>query len=206
MDVEIWADLVCPWCYIGKRRFEAALARFEGAGDVRVTWRSYQLDPSAPATSDQAIDEVLAAKYGMTPGEAAAANERVTALAAAEGLAFHLDRARPANTFDAHRLVQLAARHGLQDEAEERLFAAYFTEGAALADHDTLVILAEGIGLAPDEVRTMLASDALAAEVRADQQVAAELGVRGVPFFVIDRRLAVSGAQPADTFLEAFRS
>lgn len=132
MHVEIWSDIVCPWCYIGKRRFEAALARFPHADEVRVTWRSFQLDPYAPRTFPGSLDEMLARKLGRTVAEARALNEHVTALASEEGLAYRLDRAKPGNTFDAHRALHLAASRGLGPEAKERMLRAYFTEGAEI--------------------------------------------------------------------------
>src|ERR1700694_4439353 len=129
MNVEIWSDVVCPWCYIGKRRFESALAEFAHRDAVKVTWRSYQLDPEAPRDSGKLVNEVLAQKYGVSLSQATAMNERVSGIAVQEGLEYHLEWAGYSNTFDAHRLIHLAATHGLQQEAEERFFHAYFTEG-----------------------------------------------------------------------------
>jgi predicted DsbA family dithiol-disulfide isomerase len=202
MKVDIWSDIACPWCYIGKRRIEKALAGFEHRDQVEVVWHSYQLDPDAPGISDQTVTEVLAQKYGRSLAQAAAMNERVSGIAAHDGLEYHLGKARYGNTFDAHRLIHLAATHHLQDAMEERLFRAYFTEGAALGDTETLVKLASEVGLDADEVRAVLASDAYANEVRADIQKARRLGIQGVPFFAIDEKYGVSGAQPSDVLKE----
>lgn len=203
VKVEIWSDVVCPWCYIGKRRFERALAAFEHRDEVEVRWRSFELDPRAPRAGDEDQVQRLARKYGMTRDEALAAQARVTGVAAEEGLAYRLDVARPANTFDAHRLLHLAAEHGVQGAAEERLFAAYFTEGRRIGDPDTLVALAGEAGLDVAAARNVLQGDAYADAVAGDEREAAELGISGVPFFVIDRRYGVSGAQPADLIRSA---
>jgi predicted DsbA family dithiol-disulfide isomerase len=205
MDVEIWSDVVCPWCYIGKRRFEHALAEFEHRDDVSVTWRSFQLDPNAPATSEGDPVERLAAKYGMSRATAEAAQARVTANAATEGLEFQLDRARSGNTFDAHRLIHYAHSVGKQDALKERLMAAYFVEGAAIGDHVVLSRLAAEVGLDETGVRAILDGDTFAGEVRHDELEARQLGITGVPFFVLDRAYGVSGAQPSDMILAALR-
>jgi predicted DsbA family dithiol-disulfide isomerase len=202
MNIEIWSDVACPWCYIGKRRFESALANFAHRDEVKVTWRSYQLDPGAPRDPGKMVNEVLAQKYGVSLSQATAMNERVSAIAAQEGLEYHLEQARYGNTFDAHRLIHLAATHGLQQEAEERLFHAYFTEGRTLGDGETLVQLVSELGIAADEARAILSSDAYAEEVRADEQRARAFGVGGVPFFAIDEKYGVSGAQPTELFAE----
>lgn len=201
MNVEIWSDIVCPWCYIGKRRFEAALARFSHRDEVAVTWRSFELDPDAPPRSSGTLDELLARKYGQTVEQAAAGHARLTALAAAEGLDYRFDRAQHGNTFNAHRLTHLAAAHDRQDAMEERLMRAYFTDGVAISDSDALVQLATEVGLDEDEARTALAGDAYAEAVRADEQRAAGFGIRGVPFVVVDETYGVSGAQAAEVFL-----
>jgi predicted DsbA family dithiol-disulfide isomerase len=198
MKVEIWSDVVCPWCYIGKRRFESALAEFEHADEVEITWRSFQLDPSAPHNSDMTVNEVLAGKYGMSVAQARAANDRVSDLAAQEGLEYHLEKAKYSNTFDAHRLIHLAAAHGKQGEMKERLMRGYFTEAATVGDIETLVQLATEVGIDAEEARGVLESDAYAEEVRTDEKRARMFGVRGVPFFAIDEKYGISGAQPAD--------
>ena len=211
MKVEIWSDVVCPWCYIGKRRFEAALARFAHRDEVVVEWRSFELDPGA--TSSAAAEgadasgyaDRLAAKYGTTRPEAQKMLDSMTAAAAAEGLDFRFDRAVAANTFEAHQLIHLAAAHGRQDEAKERLLRAYFTEGEAVGDREVLVRLAAELGLDAQETREALEQQRHAAQVRDDEAEATALGIRGVPFFVIDRTYGVSGAQPAEQLLEVLQ-
>jgi predicted DsbA family dithiol-disulfide isomerase len=205
LRVEIWSDVVCPWCYIGKRRFETALSGFEHQDEVDVVWRSFELNPHSAPQEEGGLAERLARKYGMTLEQAKAANARVTAAAAGEGLDFRLDIAKPGNTFDAHRLIHLAQEQGLQGAAEERLMAAYFTEGRPVGDPNTLVNLLTEIGVSPDDARQTLKGDAHAASVREDEREAVELGISGVPFFVLDRRYGVSGAQPPDLILQALR-
>jgi predicted DsbA family dithiol-disulfide isomerase len=201
LNVEIWSDVVCPWCYIGKRRFEAALAEFPH--EVKTTWRSFELDPGAPAAREHSATEHLAAKYGMSIEQAQASHAQMTELAAREGLDYHFDTARGGNSFDAHRLIHLAAAHDKQDEAKERLMRAYFTEGVAIGDREALVALAADIGLDADEARAVLDGDAYADAVREDEVLAQRIGIQGVPFFVLDRRLGVSGAQPAEVLVQA---
>jgi predicted DsbA family dithiol-disulfide isomerase len=191
MIVEIWSDIACPWCYVGKRRFEAALEGFEP--DVEVTWRSFELDPGAPASREESAAEHLAGKYGMPVEEARARQAQLAAMAAEDGLELHFDRVRAANTFDAHRLTHLAAEHGRQDAMVERLQRAHFTDGELLSDHETLARLAAEVGVPGAE--EMLASDRFAAEVRDDERLAQEVGITAVPTFVVDRRVAVAGAQ-----------
>jgi predicted DsbA family dithiol-disulfide isomerase len=205
VDVEIWSDIACPWCYIGKRRFEAALAQFEHRDDVRVTWRSFELDPEAPQerTGDRA--ERLARKYGMTIERAREAERQLTEVAAGEGLDFRFDIARSGSTFDGHRVVHLAGEHELGDAMKERLLRGYFTEGELVGDHETLIAAAAEVGLDEGEVRELLAGERYAAEVRDDERVAGELGISAVPTFVVDRKLGVSGAQPPDALLEMLR-
>jgi len=202
--VEIWSDVVCPWCYIGKRRFERALAAFEHRDEVEVRWRSFELDPHAPREGgDEEPAARLARKYGMTVEEARAAQDRVTGLAAEEGLAYRLDAARPANTFDAHRLLHLAADRGVQGAVKEGLMAAHFTAARPIGDPETLVAVAAEAGLDEAAAREVLAGDAYAEDVAADERDAAELGISGVPFFVLDRRYGISGAQPAELIHQA---
>jgi predicted DsbA family dithiol-disulfide isomerase len=203
MTVEIWSDVVCPWCYIGKRRFENALAQFEHRDEVEVRYRSFELDPSAPAQAEGAPAERLASKYGISVEQAEASNAQLTAMAAAEGLEYHLDRTRGGNTFDAHRLLQLAVDRGVQPEVKERLMRGYFTESEPVGDRETLVKLAADAGLDADEARAALQSDAYADAVREDETLAQRIGIQGVPFFVLGRRFGVSGAQPAELLLEA---
>lgn len=205
MVVEIWSDIACPWCYIGKRRFEQALGEFEHADDVQVIWRSFELDPSAPDELQGERAARLAAKYGMSVEQAREAERRMVDTAAAEGLDFRFDLARSGRTFDAHRVVHLAHEHGRGDEAKERLLRAYFTEGELMGDHDSLVRLAAEAGLDEGEVRSALAGDRYAAAVRDDERTAMELGITAVPTFVIDRAIGVSGAQPPAALLEFLR-
>jgi predicted DsbA family dithiol-disulfide isomerase len=202
MEIEIWSDIACPWCYIGKRRFEAALAEFEHRDDVRVTWRSFELDPAAPPEREGDRAERLAAKYGMTVERAREMERQMTETAAGEGLDFRFDIARSGATFDGHRVIHLAGERGLQDAMKERLLRAYFTEGELMSDHDSLVRLAAEVGLDPDEVRAMLGSDQFAAEVRDDERTAAQFGISAVPTFVVDRALGASGAHPPEAMLQ----
>lgn len=206
MKVEIWSDVVCPWCYVGKRRFETALAAFEHRGDVEVHWRSYELDPDAPAVREGDPVQRLADRYGMTRAQALAANARLTDMAAAEGLEFHLDTARGGNTFDAHRLLHLAADNGIQDTVKERFMLAYFTQSEPVGDHETLTRLAIDAGLDETDVKAVLTSDKYAADVVADEQQAAAYGISGVPFFVVGGRYGVSGAQSPDVLLQTMRT
>ena len=206
MLVEIWSDVVCPWCYIGKRRFEAALADFEHRDEVEVRWRSFELDPSASTDGDRDLRTHLSTKYRVDTDEAQAMIARITETAAGEGLGYHLDRARPTGTFDAHRLLQLAAEHGRQGALQERLLAAYCCEGRHLGDHDTLVELAAEVGLDAAAARSLLAGDAHAEAVRADEADGHRLGLTGVPFFAVDRSVGAAGAHPADDLLRLLRS
>ncbi|HYH89929.1 MAG TPA: DsbA family oxidoreductase [Solirubrobacteraceae bacterium] len=198
MHVEIWSDIACPWCYVGKRRFEAALAAFEHRDEVRVTWRSFELDPGAPREREGDRAEHLARKYGSSVEQARAMQDQMTATAAAEGLAFRFDLSRSGNTLDAHRLVHLAAAHGLQDAMKERLLRAYLGEGELMTDHAALERLAVEVGLDADEVRDALASGRFEDEVREDERTASALGITAVPCFVVDRSIAVAGAQPPE--------
>ncbi len=200
--VEVWSDLVCPWCYLGKRRLERALEQFAERDRVDVVWRSFELEPDAPATPEPRA-EALARRYGMTADEAAQRDAHMAALAAETGLDYRPDLVLLGNTFDAHRVLHAAAAAGLQAQVKERLLRAYFTEGRALTDRDTLVELAGEAGLDRDGARAALADGAHAAEVRAEEREAAQLGITGVPFFVLGRRYAVSGAQPPELLLEA---
>jgi predicted DsbA family dithiol-disulfide isomerase len=205
VEVEIWSDIVCPWCYIGKRRFEAARAGFEHSDDVHVTWRSFELDPSAPRTREVDGATHLAQKYGTSREQALAMQARMTANAATEGLEFRFDIARAGNTFDAHRILKLAAAHAAQDQVKERLMSAYLTEGEPIGDPDALQRLAVGAGLPADEVADLLASDRYGEDVRSDEATATALGITAVPFFVVDRAFGTAGAQPPETLLELLR-
>ena len=206
MRVEIWSDIVCPWCYIGKRRFETALADFAHADDVEIVWRAFELDPSAPRHREGSLADHVARKYGMNAEQARESQERLTDLAAEEGVEFRFDRAQPGNTFDAHRLVHLASVHGVQDAMKERLLAAYLTEGAPIGDPETLVALAAEVGLDRDEAREVVFGDRYTDDVRAEERDAVALGITGVPFFVIDRKYGVSGAQASSVFADVLEN
>ncbi|MFJ9411912.1 DsbA family oxidoreductase [Streptomyces sp. NPDC101393] len=203
MRVEIWSDIACPWCYIGKARFEAGLAGFAHRGDVEIVHRSFELDPKAPAATDVPVLDMLATKYGVSPEQAAAMEARVAEAAAGEGLGYRSDRIH-GNTFDLHRLLHLGKAHGVQDALLGAFYRANFAEARTLGDPAQLTELAVGAGLPADEVRRVLADpEAYAEAVRADEREAAELGATGVPFFVIDRRYGISGGQPAEVFRQA---
>jgi predicted DsbA family dithiol-disulfide isomerase len=203
MKVEIWTDVVCPWCYVGKRRFEKALANFDQRGHVEVVHRSFQLNPAAPLGETSPRRASLMVKYGLSEQQVDAMNARMEQTAAEEGLHYDLAGGVTGNTIDAHRLLQLAHDRGRQDEVIERLYRAYFTEKRSLFDHDSLVELAGEAGLDRDEVRRMLASHDYADAVERDINEARRLGVTGVPFFVIDQRYGLSGAQPPEVFGQA---
>jgi predicted DsbA family dithiol-disulfide isomerase len=205
MKVEIWSDIACPWCYVGKRRFERALGSFSHRDDVEVVWRSFELDPTAPRSHDEPQAELLARKYGFPLAQAQAMNARMTAEAGKEGLEFNMDRVRVGNTFDAHRLIHFAATEGEREAVVERLFAAYLTHGDALGEPDVLVRIATEAGLDAAATRAMLESGAFADAVRADEARARSFGISGVPFFAIDERYGVSGAQPPEVILDALR-
>ncbi|MFC4426864.1 DsbA family oxidoreductase [Deinococcus navajonensis] len=203
LRVDIWSDIACPWCYIGKRRFEAALRDFPQADQVEVVWHSFELDPSAPERRPHSMAEMLAGKYGRSVADAQGMMDHVTQVAAGDGLDYQLGRAQLANTFLAHQLIHLAARHGRQDAMKERLLQAYFTEGAHVGDPDTLVRLAGEVGLEPGEARSALQRGEHAQAVRQDEAQAQALGISGVPFFVLGGKYGLSGAQDASVLLGA---
>jgi predicted DsbA family dithiol-disulfide isomerase len=202
MQVEIWSDLVCPWCYLGKRRFERALESFGHRDEVTVVYRSFELDASAPPGVTTPTVERLAGKYGMTAGQADDAQRQMEQRAAQDGLEFRMDGLRSGNTRDAHRLLHLAKAHGVQAELAERLHRAYFTEQASIFDHSSLTGLAVEAGLDRDDVIRVLASQEYGDAVDTDEAMAAALGVNGVPLFVIDRRYGISGAQPPEVIAQ----
>ena len=205
IQVEIWSDIVCPFCYIGKRRLETALASFPQRDQVEVVWHSFELDPNA--RPEPGVDQYrrLAAKYGESEAWARQMSANMTQMAAGEGLAFDFDRVVPANSLRAHRLVHLATRHGKQDAAKERLFRAYLEEGLDINDVAVLTGLGADLGLPDTEVAHLLATDEFTQEVRHDEYQARQIGVRGVPYFVFDDKYAVSGAQPAEVFGEVLQ-
>ena len=204
MKVEIWSDIMCPFCYIGKRHYEAAVKQFPQAEELKLEWHSYQLDPTIPKQMDEDLNvyQYLAQRKGVTEQEARKMHDGVMAMANAAGLDYNFDIAVVANSFDAHRMIQMAKSKGLGDEAEERLFRAYFAEGKNFADHEVLMELGKEIGLTEKDIQESLTNDEYAYKVNQDIQEAAAIGVRGVPFFVFNRKYGVSGAQPVSVFLE----
>ena len=199
MQVEIWSDVVCPWCYLGKRYFEQALERFPHRDEVEVIYRSFELDPSAPSGVTTPTVEALASKYGLGLEQAREAQRQMERRAAQAGLTFRMEDLRSGNTRDAHRLLQLARARGRQAELAERLHRAYFTDQASIFDHPSLAGFAADVGLDRDEALAALAGGEYGEAVEADEEMARSFGVSGVPFFVIDRRYGISGAQPAET-------
>jgi predicted DsbA family dithiol-disulfide isomerase len=205
MEVEIWSDIMCPWCYIGKRRFEKALTLFEGANQIEITWKSFQLNPDMKTMPGKNMIEYLSEIKGWSLQQSTEMHAHVTALAKAEGLEYNFEKVVVANSFDAHRLIQLAKSKGKGDEAEEVLFHAYFTEGKNMADLEVLHSLGLRMGLTDAEIAEVLQSDAYTAEVQQDIYQARQVGAQGVPFFVFDKKYALSGAQPAEIFLQALQ-
>lgn len=202
MKVEIWSDVMCPFCYIGKRRFETALEKSAHKDEIQVEWKSFQLNPDMVTNPEININQYLADIKGWTLEQAEEMNTHVTNMAAEAGLTYNFDKAIVANSFNAHRFSHLSKKHGLGDAAEEQLFKAYFTDGKNTDDINTLVELGTAIGLDAAEVRQALESDAYAGEVKEDIIEAQRLGVRGVPFFVLDRKYGISGAQAVPVFEE----
>ncbi|MDB4901438.1 MAG: disulfide bond formation protein DsbA [Mucilaginibacter sp.] len=202
MKVEIWSDVMCPFCYIGKRRFENALQHFEHKDEVEIEWKSFQLNPDLVTNPDLNINQYLADVKGFTLDHAQQINDHVTQMAAEVGLTYNLDKAVVANSFNAHRFSHLAKKHGLGVEAEEQLFKAYFTDGKNIDDEDTLIDLGKELGLDAAEIKQALESNAYADEVKDDIDTAQYLGIRGVPFFVLNNKYAISGAQAVPVFEE----
>jgi protein disulfide-isomerase len=204
MKIKIWSDIMCPFCYIGKRNFENALAQFGRADELEIEWKSFQLDPTIPKMKQRVdVYEHLATAKGISIEDSKAMHENVVRMAKTVGLEYNFDRAVIANSFDAHRLIQFAKSKGLGDEIEETLFAAYFTNGLDMSDLDTLAEIGSSIGLSPVELETILHSEDFSSEVQNDIIEAQKYGVRGVPYFVLDDKYAISGAQPSSVFLEA---
>jgi predicted DsbA family dithiol-disulfide isomerase len=204
VKVEVWSDVVCPWCYVGKRRLESAVAQF--GEPVEVEFKSFELDPSAPRVREGSNAERLRVKYGWSEDELEAMQTRIKGIGAGEGIDLRVEDTRSGNSFDAHRLLHLAKERGLQPELKERLMRAYFTEAEPIGEPDVLARLAVEVGLDADEVADVLASDRYADAVWADEQLAAQLGINGVPFFVVGGRYAISGAQPAELILQALET
>lgn len=206
MKIEIWSDIMCPFCYIGKRKFEEALNIFAHKEDVEVSWKSFQLNPQLEYVEGRDVYDYLSEEKGMSRERAVQMNEQVSEMAKEVGLTYDMDNAVVANTFDAHRLIHLAAEEGLQDKMEERLFKAYFLEGRNVADHETLVELGTEVGLNAAAINKLLASDDFAKAVKADQEEAKLFRANGVPFFVFGRKYGVSGAQSSEVFLQALQN
>lgn len=202
MKIEIWSDVMCPFCHISKRKFEMALEQFAHKDKVEVEWKSFQLDPSIQTDAGKSIHQFLAERKGISLEKAKEMNDYVTDLAKKVGLTYNFDKAVVANSFDAHRFSHLAKKHGAQNNAEELLFKAYFTEGKNTADEETLIQLGEELGIKAEETKATLRSDVFVDEVRSDIEEAQQIGVTGVPFFVVNRKYAISGAQESDTFLQ----
>lgn len=203
MKVEIWSDVVCPFCYIGKRHFEAALAQFPDTKDIEISWKSFQLDPSVSAQeAGQTHMDYLAKKRGWSMEQTREALGSVTNMAAASGLDYKLEHTKVVNTFNAHRLLQFASAKGLGDQAEELFFKAYFTEEKDIADEAVQLEIFEKLGLTPADRETALQDEQYAKAAHADIAEARQIGVNGVPFFVFDRKYAISGAQPVEAFLQ----
>lgn len=201
MTIEIWSDIVCPFCYIGKRRLEAALAQFEHKEQIQVIWKSFQLDPNHDSRKAISLQEVLMAK-GFSSEKAKTLNEQATLMAEQVGLTYRLDQAKYVNTFNAHRFIHFAKQVEKQEEAEECLFAAYFTHGKNIDDTDSLLELGQAIGLDTLQLSEALANDSFYDEVRTDIYEAQHLGISAVPFFVLNRKYGISGAQAPETFLK----
>ena len=204
MKIEVWSDYVCPFCYIGKRRLELALSEFPHRDKVEVEYKSYELDPNAPKETNQSIHEMLANKYRMSVEQAKQANENVGKQAATVGLTYHFDEMQPSNTFDAHRLTKYAKTLGKDGEVTEALLHGYFTESKQLSDEEILAEIAESAGInRQDALEIIRDKESFAKDVRNDEETAKKLGISGVPFFVINQKYAISGAQPTETFIGA---
>ncbi len=206
MKVEIWSDVMCRFCYIGKRKFEMALNLFEGKDNVEIVWKSFQLDPTIVSDANKTVNQFLAERKGWTVEYAEQMNDHVTKIAKEVGLEYNLDKAVVANSFDAHRFSHLAKKHNCQNEAEEQLFKAYFTEGKNTADHDTIIQLGVEIGLDANEIKQMLKSDAYSEDIRMDIYEAQQIGVSGVSFFLFIDKYTITGAQDSSVFLQALNT
>ncbi|MBE8721887.1 DsbA family oxidoreductase [Sphingobacterium pedocola] len=203
MKVEIWSDVICPFCYIGKRNFETALEQFAERKNIEVIWKSFQLDASIPEVATESYAEYLVKRKGMAAEQVQGMLTNVTEMASQVGLDYHLDQSVIVNSQKAHQLIQFAKSKELGNEAEERLFSAFFTESKNIADTETLVRLGKDFGLEESELKASLEDEKYKYEITQDIQEAQNIGVTGVPFFVFDRKYAVSGAQPAEVFLQS---
>ncbi len=205
MKIEIWSDFACPFCYIGKTRFEEALSQFEHKDQVEVLYKAYQLNPNAPKVADAPAHVMFAKSHGMSEADAKEKFKMITGMAKQAGLTYHYDKLQMTNTFDAHRLAKLASEKGIEDKLTSVLMKAYFTDGLNLADFDTLVTLVTSVGLDEKEVKEVLESSKYGDTVQNQITEGRTIGVQGVPFFVINRKYGVSGAQQTDYFLQALR-
>jgi protein disulfide-isomerase len=204
MKIEIWSDIMCPFCYIGKRHFEAALTQIDSTIPIEIEWKSFQLDPTIPKMTERVnVYQYLADSKGMSFEQSKAMHENVNEMARNAGLNYNFDIATVSNSFDAHRLIQYAKTKGLGNEIEESLFAGYFTNGLDMSDLNALHEIGVAIGLDEEGLKVVLESDAFTTEISQDIQEAQRIGVRGVPFFVIDGKFAISGAQPVEVFVDA---
>lgn len=206
MKIEIWSDILCPFCYIGKRRLEQALEQFPAEDKVEIIYRSFELNPDAPKSYSEDIHAIIAKKYGISYAQSKANNDKITEQAATLGLDFQMDTMKSGNSFDAHRLIHFAGTKGKMAEMKEQLLHAYFTESKNVSEHQVLIEAATTIGLNREEVLTILDSDIFTAEVRRDEMEAQQLQINSVPFFVFDRKYAISGAQPLEAFMEVLES
>lgn len=203
MKIEIWSDIACPFCIIGKRQLEAALEQYPQRDQVEITWHSFELDPQAKLDFGMDIHDVLANKYGMSRQDAIDSSDRLTMQAKSLGVEFNFEKLIPTNTFNAHRFLHFATSLGMGNMAHELIFKAYFTDGKKISDLDTLISIGKKLGIEEDKIKALFNGDEYSYEVRQDEQEAQNIGVKGVPFFLIDRKYAVSGAQGTPAFLEA---
>ncbi|WPU66862.1 DsbA family oxidoreductase [Peredibacter starrii] len=202
IQIEVWSDINCPFCYIGKRHLEAALEKFSDKGDVVVEWKSFELDPMANPPKGANHHELLAKKYNKDVAWAKEMDKNLTDMARKSGLDFHMEKQVPANSFNAHRLIHLAKQNHLQDQMKERLLKAKFTEGKDIGDTEVLKLLGIELGLDQKELDELFSGNRFVTDVREDEEIATELGIRGVPFFVFNKKYGVSGAQPVEVFSE----
>lgn len=206
MKVEVWSDVMCPFCYIGKRNYEKALEQFNEAENIELEWKSFQLDPDVPEEKvEMSSAEYLSSRKGIPVEKVKEMHEQLLVTAENAGLNFDFDNAKVANSFKTHRIIQFAKTRGLGDQAEEAFFKAFFIEGKDLNDENELIAIAKEIGLTEDEAEIALTDDQYSYAVKADIMEASQLGVSGVPFFIIDRKYAISGAQPPEAFLETIQ-
>lgn len=202
MKVEIWSDIVCPFCYIGKRKFEHAMNAFPHKEHIEIEWRSFQLDPEMQPSKGMSVHQYLAERKGVSAAQGKAMNDQMTKMASEVGLEYHFDKAIITNTLNAHRLLHFAKNKGKQQETKEKLFAAYYTEGKDIGDAAVLMAIGESVGLDSAEIMECFQGDAFIQEVNADIYKAQQMGVQGVPFFVFNNTYAVSGAQPSTVFTQ----